>query len=172
MFQSVDRGPCVLWITGSTLNANLKNLWIVSQFSHIPWDLTKTSFGGKKIQRWFIPTHLLPHTSTHLPSALVRFSHALRLHFLSAVCWQRLSEGGCRQELYYDLLIYLNTILFNQDTLHWSKMIVKTFTMLQKISSSNICSSFEWSIHQKISKKYCWNTETKKHEQHNCFQHR
>ncbi len=44
-------------------------------------------------------------------------------------------------------------LLFIKDALKWEKVTVKTFIMLQKISISNKCCSFELSIHLWILKK-------------------
>ncbi len=44
-------------------------------------------------------------------------------------------------------------LLFSKDTLNCSKVTVKTFIMLQKISVSNKCCSLELSINQRILKK-------------------
>ncbi len=45
------------------------------------------------------------------------------------------------------------TLLFSKDTLHWSKLTVKTFIMLQNTNILNKYCSFELSIHQRILKK-------------------
>ncbi len=44
-------------------------------------------------------------------------------------------------------------LLFIKDAFNLSKVTIKTLTMLQNISVSNKCSSFELSIHQRIMKK-------------------
>ncbi len=46
------------------------------------------------------------------------------------------------------------TLLLIKDALNWSKVTVKTLKMLQKISVSNKCCSFELSINQIIVKKF------------------
>ncbi len=53
------------------------------------------------------------------------------------------------------LLIFLKKwiLLFSIDALNWSKVTVKTFTMLQKILIENKFCSFELSIHQRILTK-------------------
>ncbi len=45
-------------------------------------------------------------------------------------------------------------LLFSKDALNWSKVMIKTFIMLQKISISDKCCSSELSIHQRNLKKF------------------
>ncbi len=49
----------------------------------------------------------------------------------------------------------LNT-LFSMGAFNWSKMAVRIFTLLQNLSISNECCSFERSINQRILKKYIY----------------
>ncbi len=44
-------------------------------------------------------------------------------------------------------------LLFSKGALYWLKVTVKTFVMLQKISISNKCCTFELSIHRRKKKK-------------------
>ncbi len=48
-----------------------------------------------------------------------------------------------------------------KNALNWSKMAVKSFIIIQKISISNKCGSFELSIHLWILKKKCVSVYTK-----------
>ncbi len=60
--------------------------------------------------------------------------------------------------------------LFCKDALHWSKVPVKTFIMLQKTSISNKCCYFEFSIHQRILKNKTYHCFHKNIKQLKCFQ--
>ncbi len=61
--------------------------------------------------------------------------------------------------------------LFCTDALNWSKVTVKTFIMLQNISISNKCCSFELSVQLWILKNKTYPGFHKNMQQHNGFLH-
>ncbi len=65
----------------------------------------------------------------------------------------------CLKRIQSDVKVWghLIILLFSQDAFIWSEVTVKTFIMLQNISKSNKCCSFELSIHQSIQKRL-WRT--------------
>ncbi len=60
---------------------------------------------------------------------------------------------------------------FIKDALNWLNVTLKTFTMLQRLSTSNKCCSFELSVHLWILKNIVYHSLHKNIDQHNCFQH-
>ncbi len=62
---------------------------------------------------------------------------------------------------------YIYILLFIKDALNWSKV---SFIMLQNISISNKCCSFELSGHQRILTNKMYHSSHKNMKQHNCFQ--
>ncbi len=62
--------------------------------------------------------------------------------------WDQTKKQFCGNHYKWSLKRNTWMLLFIKDTLNWSKVTVKPFIMLQKISISNKCCSFEHSIHE------------------------
>ncbi len=60
---------------------------------------------------------------------------------------------GCVNDIFIFGWTIPLVLLFSMDTLNWSKVMIKTFLMLQKIYISDKCCSSELSIHQRNLKK-------------------
>ncbi len=87
---------------------------------------------------------LLPLSQRLLQAENQIARHDISFHYMATHVaeWQRSSTW---LDLYNSKLI----LLFSKDALNWSKVMIKTFIMLQIISISDKCCSSELSIHQR-----------------------
>jgi len=119
----------------------------------------------------FAPNHRKKGTSTPFNSTTTnyssrswspeRYSHSQWRANLVSVTWSMLISPytlpfKCLKSVRFFIFLRELILLFNRDALNWSKVTVKTFIMLQKISISNTC----W-----------WTFFLYYNKQHNCFQH-
>ncbi len=74
-------------------------------------------------------------------------------------------------EISFISLLKKRLLLFSKDASNWSKVTVKTSIMLQKVSISNKCWSFELFIHYWILRIKVHHGFNKNMKQHNCFQY-
>ncbi len=98
----------------------------------------------------FTTTTIRPRAATSECARLhERLLWSKSLSWLKESCRSR--QGVRRSRVTFIFIIKL-ILLFRRDALNWSKVSVKTFLMLQNLSISNKCCSFELSHHQMKNK--------------------